>query len=79
MRHFSPARTDADMTITSIYPVFPVPEDLSSEVNLDATHSDFLRIENGPEGYAPDVLILPSKFKQFAKVCPTFCHSSSIS
>ncbi|KAJ7288488.1 DNA polymerase alpha/epsilon subunit B-domain-containing protein [Mycena rebaudengoi] len=53
----------------SFYPVFPVPLELSAEVNLDVTHSDGLRIggeEDAPE-YAPDVLIVPSRLKQFAK------------
>ncbi|KAJ6508996.1 DNA polymerase alpha/epsilon subunit B-domain-containing protein [Mycena sanguinolenta] len=61
----------------SFYPVFPVPLELASEVILDVSHSDGLRLGSGsgegddddasmPE-CAPDVLILPSRFKQFTK------------
>lgn len=57
----------------SFYPVFPVPLELATEVVLDVTHSDGLRLGDGdgdgaPES-APDVLIVPSRFKQFTKVC----------
>ncbi|KAL7424793.1 DNA-directed DNA polymerase alpha subunit pol12 [Cryptotrichosporon argae] len=48
----------------SFYPLFPAPEQLAADVNLDATHSSMLRL-NGP---APDVLILPSKLKHFSKI-----------
>jgi len=37
---------------------------LSGDVNLDVTHQELLRFELR----APDVLILPSKLKHFAKV-----------
>ncbi|KAF5355229.1 hypothetical protein D9758_005997 [Tetrapyrgos nigripes] len=48
----------------SFYPIFPVPLDVSSDVNLDVTHSKTLSLEENP----PDVLILPSsKLKQFSK------------
>ncbi|THU82028.1 DNA polymerase alpha, subunit B [Dendrothele bispora CBS 962.96] len=47
----------------SFYPLFPVPLDVSNEVNLDVTHSKGLNIDENP----PDVLILPSKLKQFSK------------
>lgn len=47
----------------SFYPLFPTPTDLAHEVNLDITHSDFLKI---PE--QPDVLIMPSRLRQFTKV-----------
>jgi len=57
----------------SFYPLFPVPQDLSQEVNLDISHSDGLRMVDDDElDYAPDVLILPSKLKQFSK----FVHST---
>ncbi|WOO78183.1 DNA polymerase alpha subunit B [Vanrija pseudolonga] len=46
------------------YPLFPAPENVSHEVNLDVTHWNLLRL---PES-APDVLILPSKLKHFSKV-----------
>jgi len=55
----------------SFYPLFPVPHQLSSSVNLDVTHSYLLRLgqgdgdRDGLEGTAPDVLILPSRLKQF--------------
>jgi DNA polymerase alpha subunit B len=46
-----------------------VPQDLSQEVNLDLSHSDGLRMVDDDElDYAPDVMILPSKLKQFSKV-----------
>ncbi|THH11357.1 hypothetical protein EW145_g701 [Phellinidium pouzarii] len=52
----------------SFYPLFPVPADLSSDVNLDVSHSAGLRLDQNAQEYAPDVLFLPSKFKQFTKV-----------
>lgn len=55
----------------SFYPIFPVPLELSSDVNLDISHSDGLRLGSDPDGikeYAPDVLILPSRLKHFSKV-----------
>ena len=53
----------------SFYPLFPVPQDLAQEVNLDVSHSDGLRMVDDDElDYAPDVMILPSKLKQFYKV-----------
>ncbi|KAJ3788328.1 DNA polymerase alpha/epsilon subunit B-domain-containing protein [Lentinula aff. detonsa] len=51
----------------SFYPVFPVPFDLCSEVNLDVTHSPGLRLDDEMEDVAPDVLILPSRLRQFCK------------
>lgn len=53
----------------SFYPIFPVPLDLSHEVNLDVSHSDGLDL-CPPEtmGYAPDVLIVPSRLKHFSKI-----------
>uniref|UniRef100_A0A0W0G7Z2 DNA polymerase alpha subunit B n=1 Tax=Moniliophthora roreri TaxID=221103 RepID=A0A0W0G7Z2_MONRR len=52
----------------SFYPIFPVPLEVSSEVNLDVTHSEGVKMNEDEENdYAPDVLILPSKFKQFTK------------
>ncbi|KAI6123468.1 DNA polymerase alpha subunit B [Pisolithus croceorrhizus] len=51
----------------SFYPIFPVPLDVSHEVNLDVTHSEGLRL--GTEGEcAPDILVLPSRLKQFSKM-----------
>lgn len=55
----------------SFYPLFPVPADLSAEVNLDVTHSDGLRLDQSAHQHAPDVLLLPSKLKQFTKVRST--------
>ncbi|KZP31431.1 DNA polymerase alpha, subunit B [Athelia psychrophila] len=55
----------------SFYPLFPVPFDLSGDVNLDVTHMEGLRLGSDPESpqeYTPDVLILPSRLKQFSKV-----------
>lgn len=59
--------------LNSFYPVFPVPFDLSSEVNLDVSHSDGLDIcaENTP-GVAPDVIVTSSKLKYFSKVSVVF-------
>ncbi|KAJ7170303.1 DNA polymerase alpha/epsilon subunit B-domain-containing protein [Mycena crocata] len=53
----------------SFYPVFPVPHEFAAEVNLDVTHSAGLRLGSGGDmtNGAPDVLILPSRFKQFTK------------
>ncbi|KAG6844664.1 hypothetical protein H0H87_005032 [Tephrocybe sp. NHM501043] len=51
----------------SFYPLFPVPSDVSHEVNLSITHLDDLRIADENDN-APDVLILPSRLKQFSKV-----------
>ncbi|KAJ3879965.1 DNA polymerase alpha/epsilon subunit B-domain-containing protein [Lentinula edodes] len=55
----------------SFYPVFPVPLDLCSEVNLDVTHSVGLRLDNEMEDVAPDVLFLPSRLRQFCKTVHT--------
>lgn len=54
--------------VPSFYPLFPVPADLSTDVNLDVSHSEGLRIDQNIDERAPDVLIVPSKFKQFTKV-----------
>ncbi|KAF8208733.1 DNA polymerase alpha, subunit B [Mycena galopus ATCC 62051] len=54
----------------SFYPVFPVPLELTSEVVLDVSHSEGLELgggEGGASECAPDVIILPSRFKQFTK------------
>lgn len=48
----------------SFYPLFPVPESLAAEVNLDVTHQKMMKLQ----GAAPDLLILPSKLKHFSKV-----------
>lgn len=46
-----------------------MPQDVSQEVNLDISHSEGLRMVDDDElDYAPDVMILPSKLKQFSKV-----------
>ncbi|CAK5284436.1 unnamed protein product [Mycena citricolor] len=53
----------------SFYPVFPVPQELSEEITLDITHADGLKLRpwnEGPE-QSPDVLIVPSRLRQFAK------------
>ncbi|KAH7926462.1 DNA polymerase alpha, subunit B [Leucogyrophana mollusca] len=52
----------------SFYPIFPVPQELAHEVNLDVTHSDGLRLVEGEDDFAPDVLVLPSRLKHFAKI-----------
>ena len=45
----------------SYYPLFPPPEDVSMEVNLDVTKRDAYSIP-----FKPDILILPSKLTCFA-------------
>ena len=45
-----------------------MPQDLSQEVNLDMSHSDGFKMVDDELDYAPDVMILPSKLKQFFKV-----------
>lgn len=53
----------------SFYPIFPVPQDLSHDVNLDVSHLDEARmIDDADIDYAPDVLIVPSRLKKFDKV-----------
>ncbi|KDQ62190.1 hypothetical protein JAAARDRAFT_189548 [Jaapia argillacea MUCL 33604] len=52
----------------SFYPIFPSPLELSHEVNLDISHSEGLFLggeEDEPD--APDVLVIPSRLKHFAK------------
>ncbi|CAK9784941.1 DNA polymerase alpha, subunit B [Cutaneotrichosporon oleaginosum] len=44
------------------YPLFPPPEKDAADVNLDVTHWHQLRMLD-----APDVLVLPSRLKHFAK------------
>ncbi|PBK97673.1 DNA polymerase alpha, subunit B [Armillaria gallica] len=52
----------------SFYPLFPVPQELAHEVNLDVTHSQLLRLGESDDGnVAPDVLIIPSRLKHFSK------------
>ncbi|KAJ7134424.1 DNA polymerase alpha/epsilon subunit B-domain-containing protein [Mycena epipterygia] len=68
----------------SFYPVFPVPLELAAEVVLDVTHSDGLRLGGGEDGApecAPDVLVVPSRLKQFAKTvyATTALNPSSVS
>ncbi|CCO29121.1 DNA polymerase alpha subunit B [Rhizoctonia solani AG-1 IB] len=48
----------------SFYPLFPVPKEVQEDVNLSITHSNLLKMD----GFAPDVLIIPSKLKEFQKV-----------
>lgn len=47
-----------------------MPLDLAHEVNLDVTHMARLNldIDGADTNMAPDVLILPSRLKQFSKV-----------
>jgi len=53
----------------SCYPIFPVPFDLSHEINLDTTHAEGLKLaEDGAEELAPDVLVIPSRLKHFSKL-----------
>ncbi|KAJ9119956.1 hypothetical protein QFC24_005439 [Naganishia onofrii] len=47
----------------SMYPLVPPPADVAGEVNLDLAHHELLQLD-----VAPDVLILPSRLKYFAKI-----------
>jgi len=51
----------------SFYPIFPPPLDLAHEVNLDVTHSGGIKLVESEDEPAPDVLVLPSRLKQFSK------------
>ena len=51
--------------VNRMYPIVPPPADVSADVNLDVSHHELLELE-----VAPDVLILPSRLKYFAKVRP---------
>lgn len=56
----------------SFYPIFPVPQDLSHDVNLDVSHLDEAgMLDDGDVDYAPDVLIVPSRLKKFDKIVGT--------
>lgn len=69
-------------TSPSFYPLFPVPVDLSHDINLDVTHDGALRLCSGSTtAICPSVLILPSRLKQFCKVINgiTFVNPSSVS
>jgi DNA polymerase alpha subunit B len=46
-----------------MYPLIPPPADVAGDVNLDLAHHELLQLD-----VAPDVLILPSRLKYFAKV-----------
>jgi hypothetical protein len=64
------------LTHYSLYPLFPVPRDLSSDakINLDVTHMGQLEFDalfDGPDP-APDVLLLPSVVKHFHKAMHFF-------
>jgi len=51
----------------SFYPIFPTPLDVAHEVNLDVTHSEGIKLVEGEDDRAPNVLVLPSRLKQFSK------------
>ncbi|KAF5360776.1 hypothetical protein D9756_004854 [Leucocoprinus leucothites] len=55
----------------SFYPIFPTPQELAHEVNLDISHSDGLKLLDQENPAVPDVLILPSKLKHFVKTVHT--------
>lgn len=54
--------------------MFPAPKELSQDVNLDVSHLELANFPNGKtsedvdERVIPDILILPSILKNFAKV-----------
>lgn len=52
----------------SFYPVFPVPKEVQEDVNLSITHSSLLRMD----GSTPDIVVLPSRLKEFQKVSVMF-------
>ncbi|KAH0832189.1 DNA polymerase alpha/epsilon subunit B-domain-containing protein [Lanmaoa asiatica] len=52
----------------SFYPIFPAPFDVAHEVNLDVTHSEGIKLVDSEDECVPDVLVLPSRLKQFSKV-----------
>lgn len=56
------------LTWPSFYPIFPSPADVSHEVNLDVSRSKLLDLDRGVQNYAPHVLLVPSRLKQFSKV-----------
>jgi hypothetical protein len=66
------------LNVHSFYPLFPVPTDVSHEVNLDISHSDGLRMLDADNTYAPDVLIVPSKLREFSKVSISISRLSSL-
>lgn len=45
-----------------------MPQEVAHEVNLDVSHSDGLKLVDPENPTPPDVLVLPSKLKQFFKV-----------
>ncbi|KIY67728.1 DNA polymerase alpha, subunit B, partial [Cylindrobasidium torrendii FP15055 ss-10] len=51
----------------SFYPIYPPPIEESDRVNLDVGHSADLEMRTLEGEYAPDVLIVPTKLKQFVK------------
>lgn len=51
------------MVVNRMYPIVPPPADVAADVNLDVSHHELLELD-----VAPDVLILPSRLKYFAKV-----------
>ncbi|KAG9127039.1 DNA-directed DNA polymerase alpha subunit pol12 [Ceratobasidium sp. 392] len=48
----------------SFYPLFPVPREVHEDVNLSVVHLDLLKFK----GTAPDILVMPSRLKEFQKV-----------
>jgi DNA polymerase alpha subunit B len=61
--------TDRLRLCESFYPIFPVPVDMSHEVNLDVSHAEGLNLScEIDDEYAPDIFILPSRLKSFTKV-----------
>lgn len=51
-----------------MYPIIPPPADVQADVNFDLSHHELLELD-----VAPDVLILPSRLKHFAKVSISSC------
>lgn len=48
----------------SFYPIFPAPREVHEDVNLSVLHLDLLKIK----GAAPDILVFPSRLKEFQKI-----------
>ncbi|KAI0086596.1 DNA polymerase alpha/epsilon subunit B-domain-containing protein [Irpex rosettiformis] len=57
------------MSQRSFYPIFPVPQDVLHEVNLNISHSEALKLGGAAIDFKPlSVLVLPSKLKHFTKI-----------
>lgn len=60
-------RRQSNGLLISFYPIFPAPLDVAHEVNLDVTHSEGIKLMESEDEPVPNVLVLPSRLKQFSK------------